>query len=158
MKKESRTAALWGAAGGALASAILSSGIGFGFDIWGDSISQQRAAHLEIIMDFTSRELPLTALGAKYMAAVASGDELNDLKTDIRSKVAQEIADTEKLKGTFSAQSGQIRSYQDALQRFVGALDNSNDATTMRAWMESFGGVIDARLALDNQLRQSVGV
>ena len=145
-----------------LIAAVVSAAVGgvaaLGVQFLGDSVSQKRAARIETVLNFSNEELPITHLAARYISIITDGGDLGPLRLEIRGKVAEEIRKADRLKSQFANVAPAVTEYQDALETFAGSLDQAEGLTSMRAWVESFGRVVDARDVLDQQLRADVGV
>ena len=156
MNTETRTT-LISVAASSVCSTVLAGFVAFGFQVWGDSITLQKTAKLETVLEYAKTESPIAPFAAKYIAAISGNGDLASAQTDLRGKLADEMERAEKLKPLFKSVEPAIDSYLTALTTFSDTIDTATDATKMRVWSERFGHVIDSRLSLERHLMTAAG-
>lgn len=156
MTQETKNVVVSAVVGGVVS--LIVSVLTVGMTLYTDSIAQRKVAELQTVLAFTDRAQPLNDLAARYVAAITADESLSEIKVAIRGEIVQEIAAVERLRSIVGEDQRLIEDYQAALTEFSQALEDANSATKMRKWAEAFGRTNDARLALDMNIRQRVGV
>lgn len=141
----------------AVCSTVFGGMVAFGFQIWGDSITLQKTAKLETVLEYTKSEATITPFAAKYVAAITGNGDLATAQNELRGKLADEMERAQKLKPLFKSSESDIDKYLGALSTFASSIDDATDATKMRIWAERLGHVVDTRLALEKSLINAVG-
>ena len=145
----------------ALISAVISAVVGglvaFGFQYFSEAATLKKTARLETVLEYTKAETPITPFATKYIAAITGNGDLKTAQTELRGKVADEMERAEKLKTLFARAEPQIEQYVNALSSFGDSIDNATDPTKMRVWTETFGHVVDSRMALERTLLKEAG-
>lgn len=148
----------------AVVAAVLGSGVSIVISVISTYLTysfsvdaQSKQVKYEALAKFSQSGSTIIQVGSDFIWAINSKQDLAGPKEKIKILAADQINETEDLR-KFFREDGDLRAYQDALNKFNDVAANVSDLTQMKDWAESFGAVMDTRSALTKELYGKLGV
>jgi hypothetical protein len=119
--------------------------------------SQNRQIQIDLIARFDQSSNQIVDAGTMFLSAITENKDLGPAKKVIASLAGRQLLETQDLLRAFGDEK-KVLTYQDALKEFNTIADGTQSAADIKGWAESFGHVIDAKIALTDSLYKKIGL